>query len=295
MRKKLTTEEFIVKAKEVHGEKYDYSKVLYTNAKAKIVIICPMHGAFDQRSDNHLQGQNCPTCAMINNRSNLKEFITKAKLVHKNKYDYSKVIYKDSRTKVTITCPEHGEFKQTPNNHLKGQICPNCVVYSCSNTEEFINKAIIVHSNKYMYNKVNYTMSKTKVTIICPIHGHFEQTPNRHLAGQGCPGCAAHGFDISKPGVLYYLKITTDDGQVLYKIGITNNSVNERFSLTELSKIEIIKQKLYENGQDAYDWEQKLLKMYKQYQYTGPKILVSGNTELFTKDIVALYYKDNDL
>lgn len=107
--------------------------------------------------------------------------------------------------------------------------------------------------------------------------------PASHIQGHGCPSCASHGFDPSKPGVLYYLKITTDDGQILYKIGITNNSVNERFSLKELSKIEIIKQKLYEKGQDAYDMEQKLLKRYKHYQYIGPKILECGNTELFYK------------
>lgn len=295
MRKRNTTEEFVSKARQVHGDKYDYSKVNYTNAKAKIVIICSAHGAFEQRSDNHLHGQNCPICAMANNCSNVEEFIVNAKLAHGNKYDYSKVIYKNARTKVIITCPIHGDFEQTPNNHLRGQNCPDCVVHNCSNTEEFVNKAIIIHNNKYRYNKVNYVKSNVKVVIICSIHGAFKQTPSNHLVGQGCPGCATYGFDFSKPGILYYLKITTDDEQVLYKIGITNNSVNERFSLTELSKIEIIKQKLYGNGQDAYDWEQKLLKMYKQYQYTGLNILVSGNTELFTEDVIAMYYRDNNL
>lgn len=100
----------------------------------------------------------------------------------------------------------------------------------------------------------------------------------------------ACGFDKSKLAYLYYLKVTTDTNQILYKIGITNRTVNERFNLTDLSKIEIIKQKLYERGQDAYELEQKLLKMYKQYQYTGPNVLESGNTELFTVDILLLHH-----
>lgn len=113
-----------------------------------------------------------------------------------------------------------------------------------------------------------------------------------HLLGCGCPKCAKHGFNIAKPAYLYYLKITTEDNRILYKIGITNRTVNERFNLTDLSKIEIIKQKLYENGQDALDWETKLKRKYKQYQYIGPDILKSGNTELFTKDIIAMWYSD---
>ena len=109
------------------------------------------------------------------------------------------------------------------------------------------------------------------------------------MKGAGCPSCAITGFDKNKPAILYYLKITTDTNQVLYKIGITNRTVNERFNLTDLSKIEIIKQKLYDNGQDALDWETKLKRMYKEYQYKGPDILSSGNTELFTEDIIAMW------
>ena len=86
--------------------------------------------------------------------------------------------------------------------------------------------------------------------------------------------------------------MTTNDGKVLYKIGITNRTVEARYNLTDLSKIEIVKQKLYENGADAYNWEQRLLKKYKQYQYKGPKVLENGNTELFTEDIISLYYKE---
>lgn len=114
-----------------------------------------------------------------------------------------------------------------------------------------------------------------------------------HLSGCGCPDCAEYGFQPSKPAILYYLKVTTNSGQILYKIGITNRTVNERFQLADLQKIEIVKQKLYESGQDAWDWETKLKRKYKEYQYTGPDILSSGNTELFTEDIIAMWYNNS--
>ena len=93
------------------------------------------------------------------------------------------------------------------------------------------------------------------------------------------------GFNINKPAILYYLKITTEDNQVLYKIGITNRTVEERFSLIDLKKIEIIKQKTYKNGQEALDKENEIKRVFKEYIYKGPKVLDSGNTELFVKDI----------
>jgi len=286
MSKKLTTEEFITKAKVVHGDKYDYSKVVYTNSHTKVVIICLIHGDFEQRPVKHVNNsQGCPKCSKKYNYTT-EEFIIKANLIHDNKYLYEYTFYKNNHSLVSITCLEHGIFKQRPNDHLIGKGCPTCGI-NRSNTAEFIEKSVCIHKERYLYDKVSYVNNYTKVIITCPQHGDFEQTPASHIQGHGCPSCANHGFDPSKPGILYYLKIITDDNQILYKIGITNNSVNERFSLKELSKIEIIKQKLYEVGQDAYDFEQKLLKMYKQYQYAGPKILECGNTELFTKDILS--------
>jgi hypothetical protein len=230
-------------------------------------------------------------------KSTTKEFIEKAKLLHGTLYNYDKTVYIRSTEKVIILCKTHGEFEQLPSSHLRPRGCPYCsaVFHGLNTTEVFIWKAQLVHKDKYAYSKVAYIGSKIKVPITCPIHGEFLQKPCAHVSGSGCPACAEYGFDPSKPAYLYYLKITTDDNSVLYKIGITNRTVDERFNLTELSKIEIVKQKLYENGQEALDWEQKLLKMYKQYRYIGPAILHNGNTELFTKDIIALYYEENNL
>lgn len=122
------------------------------------------------------------------------EFIKRANSCHNNKYDYSKVVYINSTTKVNIICPIHGEFLQTPHHHLKGHGCPLCANQVISEKkkltqDEFISKAKIIHSDKYDYSKVEYVDCKTKIKIICPTHGEFRQYPSYHLSGNGCPFC----------------------------------------------------------------------------------------------------------
>ena len=125
-----TLEEFIKKARKTHGNKYDYSKSMYTTARKPIEIVCLEHGSFFQTPDNHIRGQGCPKCKnkkfkKAYSKSN-EQFIEDARKVHGDKYDYSLVDYKNNKTKVKIVCPKHGEFWQTPSNHIKGQGCPMC-------------------------------------------------------------------------------------------------------------------------------------------------------------------------
>jgi len=120
-----TTEQFIEEARQVHGDKYDYSKVEYVNSATKVCIVCPEHGEFWQRAGEHLKGKGCIKCAK-HYKPTTEEFIEKARKAHGDKYDYSKVEYVNNKTKVCIICPEHGEFWQKPNNHLSGQGCPFC-------------------------------------------------------------------------------------------------------------------------------------------------------------------------
>lgn len=127
-------------------------------------------------------------------RKTASEFIEEARKIHGDKYDYSKVNYKNTHEKVTIVCPKHGEFKQAPNSHLHGQGCPKCKYEKFSldqrsTVEEFIPKAIKIHGGKYDYSKVVYINELTSILITCPIHGVFEQTPKSHLRGHGCPHC----------------------------------------------------------------------------------------------------------
>ena len=186
-----TTEEFIEKAKKIHGNRYDYSKTEYINTETKVCIICPIHGEFWQTPKAHLKGQGCPKCAK-NRKMTQEDFIFRAKKIHGDKYDYSNVVFKTMMEKVCIICPIHGEFWQTPNDHLNGEKnCPKCAHRSYKKTtEEFIDAAKKIHGNKYDYSKVIYERKDKKVCIICPKHGEFWQSPHQHLNGQKCPICA---------------------------------------------------------------------------------------------------------
>ena len=186
------------KAKKVHSNKYDYSKVNYVNNKTKVCIICPKHGEFWQIPTNHLQGKGCLKCgreiSSLKQSLSKDEFVKRAIKIHQNYYDYSKVDYKNCETKVMLICPKHREFFISPIKHLKGQGCFYCgrektINNKLSNTNAFISKAKQIHNNFYDYRNVNYIKSSLKVKIICPIHGEFEQTPNKHLNGHGCPEC----------------------------------------------------------------------------------------------------------
>ncbi len=123
----MNTDDFIRKAVNKHGDKYDYSKSIYTGTNNKISIICKEHGDFEQRSSAHLGGQGCMKCRLENRRTGLDEFLKRSTDIHVDRYDYSLVNeYKNSNTKVDIICKRHGIFKISPHKHLYGQGCAEC-------------------------------------------------------------------------------------------------------------------------------------------------------------------------
>jgi very-short-patch-repair endonuclease/Zn ribbon nucleic-acid-binding protein len=186
---KLTTEEFIKRAKTVHGDKYDYSQTIYVNSRSKVKINCPIHGIFHQKANHHLSGSKCPKCNTQDKSLTTEEFIKRAKTVHGDKYDYSQTIYVNKRTKVKII--DDGIIKYIlPSNHLNAKSHVRGLI-NTKDTEHFIHRAKLIHGNKYDYSKCNYTHNQTKIEIICSIHGSFWQTPNNHTKpnGSGCPKC----------------------------------------------------------------------------------------------------------
>jgi len=186
--KKLTTNEFNEKANKTHNYFYDYSLVNYIKSNQHIKIICPKHGVFEQTPNNHLSNKGCPKCIGMNKTT--EEFISEAKLVHVDKYDYSKVNYINSYNKVKIICPIHGNFEQLPFNHLHNNGCVKCSGKNKPTNEEFIGKAKLIHGDKYDYSKVIYINNRSKIKIICEKHGVFEQTPDNHVhKNKGCPKC----------------------------------------------------------------------------------------------------------
>ena len=189
------TETFIKKSIWAHGEKYEYSEAVYTNYRTTVKITCPKHGVFEQLPGNHFAKRGCPSCAKDSVTTNVNEFISSAKRIHGDKYNYSKVKYENNRTPVEIICPNHGSFHQRPYNHTGcKQGCPDCGTWTTAakktyKTSEFIKMAKNIHGDKYSYSEVGYKGSKVPVKILCKDHGEFHQTPNKHLCGSGCPAC----------------------------------------------------------------------------------------------------------
>lgn len=182
---------FIKKAKLIHRDKYDYSKVVFKKAHDKLCIICPEHGEFWQDQYTHLNGGGCPVCAK--EKRGLKyttdTFVKKCKEKWGDRYSYNNTIYNGITKPVVITCQIHGDFKIKANDFLNGHGCQACGGVKRLTTESFIERAREVHGNIYDYSKVKYINNKTKVCIICPVHGEFWQTPSRHLCGDRCPMC----------------------------------------------------------------------------------------------------------
>jgi predicted RNA-binding Zn-ribbon protein involved in translation (DUF1610 family) len=363
MSKKVTTQDFISRAREVHGDRYDYSKSVYVSATTPMTIICPEHGEFQQRPVNHTMGRGCRDCAG-NKPLTIAKFIERANAKHHNRYDYSQVAFEGVENKVTIICSEHGPFEQRVMVHLKGFNCPKCgreqVADKLSHSlERFISDAIAAHSDKYDYTEVEYVNALSNVKIVCPVHGPFFQKPANHVRGvgcskcsdivaadkrrlsteefierareihggkydyskavyitghdkveiicpehgvfwqsavnhtkgnkAGCPGCAVSGFDQTKPALLYYLAVMTDNSETLYKIGITNLNVQKRFPNVDLARIRVIKTWSYESGAEAAKRELSVLQEFSDDLYTGVDVLIgAGNTELFVRDVLGL-------
>jgi len=299
-----TREQFITKANAIHGNRYDYSLVEYVTTAAKVTIICSEHGPFEQTPNEHLAGSGCTKCGVLASAKartkTTEQFIASANEVHGDRYDYSLVEYLGGHEKATIICPDHGPFEQTPNGHVQGKGCYECGIAASndakrSTKEEFIAKARMVHGDRYDYSLVEYVTSATKVRIICPDHGLFLQIPNDHIHQRsGCPDCAETGFNPNKPGLLYYLAITTDDGDTRYKIGITNLSVKERFPAADLARIRVVETWRFAIGRVAAERESEILNQFAGDRYYGPRLLVgAGNTELFAHDVLGLDKDDH--
>lgn len=281
---------FITKSSKVHNNKYDYSLVNYVNSKTKVIIICPTHGEFEQQPNNHSSGRGCSKCAIA--VFDTPSFIFQANLVHKNLYDYTKTVYTNTKTKVTIECKTHGEFSQVPNAHLSGQGCPECGKTKAGlgrklTKKQFITKANKLHNSKYSYAKLIYTSIYEKVLITCPYHGDFKQTAHNHLVGHGCMACARESSGWTKsryenqPAYFYILQLEDN----LFKVGLTKEkTIDVRYKkecLPSTSKFIFIHH--FCNGALAWDLEKYILRHLKDYKYTGPQIFKrTGISEMLT-------------
>jgi very-short-patch-repair endonuclease len=191
--KELYTKQFICKAVEKHGNKYDYSKTEYVDHKTKVIIGCPQHGDSLQTPNQHINTYGCRNCAIIINAQkhnfNTEQFINKSNEIHSNKYRYDKTVYVNTRSNVIITCLEHGHYTTKAGYHLSKNGCPKCSKSCKKTTDEYIELAKKIHKNRYDYSNTVYVNYDTDVTIICSEHYEFKQNMYNHINGAGCPSC----------------------------------------------------------------------------------------------------------
>lgn len=196
MSKKLTIEEFVEKARFVHGDEYDYSKTEYINSYEKVCIICPKHGEFWMTPNAHISAKHkCPKCSHQSYKYSYDEIVNKIN----EKYpqiSISNQAFNGLRNKGEFFCNavdecgnKHGFFEKKVADVLRYG-CPKCGRYAKLNKDIFIERSNKAHSNKYDYSNAEYINFETKVCIICPKHGEFWQSPHSHLSGVGCPLCS---------------------------------------------------------------------------------------------------------
>lgn len=199
--KKVTTESFVTKAKSIYGELYDYSKVVYKHNKTPVILTCKIHGDFEVIPNKHLsQKAGCQKCGkqrIIDSKlKGMDSFIEDAKKIHGERYDYSKSSFTVRRDKITIICKEHGEFKQTAANHVRGQGCPTCSknergIKIRKSEKDFFDDCNYIHNKKYNYSKTTYQGMNSIIEPICPVHGSFKVLAIKHYhRNQGCPHCS---------------------------------------------------------------------------------------------------------
>lgn len=355
MAKKATTDEFIAKARLVHGDRYLYDSVEYTTSASKVTIRCVAHGKFSQEANSHLRGRGCGKCGRDavakNMQSSTEDFILKAAEVHAGAYSYESVEYVASHKAVNITCPTHGAFKQTPNAHLRGSGCLECGIklssderrltlsvflsraakahgdkYDYTHTEyigsgekveircpthgvfsqivsdhlagrgcrlcsnkriseskklsqdEFLAVATRVHGSKYDYAGSKYVENRAKIGITCPTHGVFSQTAASHMRGAGCPSCSKSGYDRGRPGIFYILAC----GEIT-KVGITNLTAAIRAKQVSKSygkKFKVLCHWNFEDGAKADSIETDILRLLSE-KHEKPKHKFQGHTECF--------------
>lgn len=207
MPSKKTQQQILEEFYEAHGDYYDYSLVEYVNSSTKVRVVCPVHGEFQITPEHHKNGVGCRKCYFASQRISKEAFIHRVQKHFGDRYDYS--LFDElpqNGEQIKILCKEHNEiFLQEPRNHMRGHTgCPVCISIRLSGfqekrgeiktkgnlTIEFIERAGIIHDNKYDYSEFEYLSSSKKGKILCLKHGVFWQSPSNHLRGSNCPKCS---------------------------------------------------------------------------------------------------------
>lgn len=273
----MKKEDFIVKARVVHGDKFDYSLLPDEFlSKMKVPVVCGKHGVFLINTDNHIHNKRgCSACGnmsrSVNNRDSISSVMLQIGSKHQDlRIDYTGYSDKSSVLKVACTCGNF--FISTAKDLLRTKYgCPSCALIGRGVTrrktlDDFITKANVLHKGRYDYSRVVIETFQNKVEIICKIHGSFWQSPTVHVKGHGCPICATSWDSNSTEFTLYVLKICESFG----KVGITSNFKLRLETLNKKNKLksDVIKIYTFKEGQHVKNLE--------SYVMSDPDVLFSA-------------------
>lgn len=210
----MTQEKFLVRMKELFGDKLDFSNSVFVNSDTDVTYVCPIHGERTTKGKNLLAGYGCKLCAREVVKKKLtwtqEKFLEEAEKVNKGGYDLSKVKYINNNTKIEVVCPVHGSYWVLPRTFLAGHKCAKCQK-KYNDTEYFKERSKEVHKDRYDYSEVEYVNSTTRVKIKCKRCGKvFMQSPNCHLSGHGCECYAKEAKSVASRKELIYGVATND-------------------------------------------------------------------------------------
>lgn len=292
-----TTDEWIKKARKVHGDKYLYNKVHYNGSSKKVLITCPIHGDFLQEAASHLNGVGCPKCKGGVELST-EEYIDKLRQVHGNKYDYSKVNYVNAKTKINIICSRHGVFSQLPYQHLKGQGCPKC---KSSKLENLLIRLFDKKGLRYTYQyKVkndktlycDFLLNDYDTVIECQGEQHF--IPTSFDKNKNINRCKESYEKILEYDNLKYAYCINNGLDIVYftipkYFNTENVNINTLFYKDKnlLTNTEQLLE--YINNKQSTDTSDSFFNFYEDIRKNVNKDVINVNKTIRYKDYIVLY------
>ena len=258
----------------------------FTKVKDKIKVVCREHGEFHTTIDSLTSASSttgCPKCALVLRGKNRAYGISEYESRNAGRgYTYTGI----DDNYIYYTCSKHGPIKQAKAHHLSGRGCKRCGQLHGKKRlvlSKVVDNLHSIHHNKYTYHELIHDSEDVKILYSCPVHGEVLQSYQNHRKGKACPTCNT-GFRDRGDTVPTHLYVVYFKDLNLWKLGVTKFSLSKRFSSEPLAFTECYIATI-PTGTEAFELEHTIAGSISEYKYRGPKVLFSGNTELYTEDI----------